>query len=51
MAMALKRNKLTINEKVKMIHKVQRNTSESQTDTAKHPGLPVLYNVIESLST
>jgi DNA-binding Lrp family transcriptional regulator len=40
MAMALKRKKLTIREKVKIIQEVEKNPTVSQNEIAKHSGMP-----------
>jgi predicted transcriptional regulator len=48
MAMALKRKKLTISEKVKIIQEVEKNPTVSQNEIAKHFGLPasLISNII-----
>jgi hypothetical protein len=42
MAMALKRKKLLISEKVKTIQEVEKNPTLSRNEIAKHSGLPLL---------
>jgi DNA-binding Lrp family transcriptional regulator len=42
MAMALKRKKLMVSEKVKIIQEVEKNPTVSQNEIAKHFGLPLL---------
>jgi predicted transcriptional regulator len=48
MAMALKRKKLTISEKVKIIQEVEKNPTVSRNEIAKYFGLPPssLSNII-----